>query len=360
MRSALVVGTGLVGTSVALALSERGVAVHLRDVDPVAVRTAASLGAGTVDGSADVVDLAIVAVPPALVGRILADIQAEGVARHYTDVASVKAGPQQDVIALECDTVHYVGGHPMAGAERSGPLAARANLFEGRTWVLTPTPDTETETLNTALELVALCGATPVLMGAAAHDRAVGLVSHTPHVVASLVAMRLEQAEERAVSLAGPGIRDLTRIAASDPQLWVDILSANAGVVADILEGLAADLDDAVAGLRAMASTDDAKRSGGAQIVEGMLRRGNTGRARIPGKHDGRPARYEAVAVLIGDQPGELAKLFTDADRAGINIEDVRLEHSTGQLAGLVFLSVAQGAAVGLEETLRARGWRLR
>ncbi|QUW84571.1 prephenate dehydrogenase [Streptomyces mirabilis] len=360
MLSAVVVGTGLIGTSAALALSNRGVNVHLRDLDPLAVRTAASLGSGTGQPPEGVVDLAVVAVPPAMVGRVLRALQDEGVARHYTDVAGVKGGLEQDLGALDCDMRRYIGGHPMAGAERSGPLAARGDLFEGRAWVLTPTAETDTETLNTALELVALCGATPVVMGAAAHDMAVGLVSHMPHLVASLVAMRLTQAEGRAVSLAGPSIRDLTRIAASDPRLWVDILSANAGVVADLLEELAADLDTTIGGLRAMAATDDAKRAHGAEVIEDVLRQGNTGRARIPGKHDGRPVRYAAVSVLIGDQPGEMARLFTDAGRSGVNIEDVRLEHATGRLAGVVYLSVAQESVALVENTLQERGWRLR
>ncbi|GCB43872.1 arogenate dehydrogenase [Streptomyces sp. NL15-2K] len=360
VEDVLVVGTGLIGTSAALALKSRGAHVHLRDTDPGTVRIAASLGAGTAEAPREAVDLAVVAVPPRLVPDVLAGLQAEGVARHYTDVASVKAGPQQDIIALACDTTCYVGGHPMAGGERSGPLGARPDLFEGCNWVLTPTPDTDTETLNSTLELVAMCGAVPVVMEASAHDRAVGLVSHAPHVVASLVATLLEQAEERAVSLAGPGVRDLTRIAASDPGLWVDILGANALVVADLLEELSTGLGDAVTGLRAMAATDEDKRGGGARTVEDLLRRGQSGRARISGKRGTRPEQYETVAVVIGDQPGELARLFTDASRAGVNVEDVRLEHSVGQPTGLVHLSVTRGLADVLSQALRRQGWRHR
>lgn len=363
MRSALVVGTGLIGTSVALALSARGMAVYLRDADTDAVRTAASLGAGTAEEPPGVVDLAVVAVPPALVGPVLAQLQAErggeGAARAYTDVASVKHGPRLDIEALGCDTVHYIGSHPMAGSERSGPLAARADLFDGRTWVLAPTPRTDTETLNAALELVSLCGAVPVVMDAAAHDRAVALVSHTPQLVASLVAARLEDAEEAAVRLAGPGIRDTTRIAASDPRMWVDILSANAGVVADILDEFATDLGEAVAGLRALAAADAAKRGEGVAAVTDVLRRGNAGRARIPGKHGAPPVRYEVVQVLIGDQPGELARLFADAGLAGVNIEDVDIEHATGAQAGYVRLSVSHAAGSVLRQALTARGWTL-
>ncbi|GAB2744418.1 prephenate dehydrogenase [Kitasatospora kifunensis] len=360
MRTVAVVGTGLIGTSAALALTGRGITVYLSDADPDAARTAASLGAGTTEEPTEPVDLAIIAVPPALVGKVLADCQRHGLARCYTDVASVKSGPRTEVTTLGCDTEHYIGGHPMAGREQSGPLAARADLFEGRPWVLTPTPDTDTETLNAALELVALCGAMPVVMDAAAHDRAVALVSHTPQLLSSLVAARLEHADETAVRLAGQGVRDVTRIAASDPRMWLDILSANAGVVADILEELAADLGTTVAALRAMETGDEAVRRAGSADIEAVIRRGNHGQARIPGKHGAPPTRYETVAVAIGDQPGELSRLFREAARAGVNIEDVAIDHSTGQRVGLVQLQVEPSAVRRLVEALGERGWDVR
>ncbi len=360
MRTVAVVGTGLIGTSAALALTGRGLAVYLEDADPDAARTAASLGAGSTDAPDDPVDLAIVAVPPALVGKVLADCQRRGLARCYTDVASVKAGPRAEVAALGLDTVHYIGGHPMAGREQSGPLAARADLFEGRPWVLTPTPETDTETLNAALELVALCGGMPVVMEAAAHDRAVALVSHAPQLLSSLVAARLEHADETAVRLSGQGVRDVTRIAASDPRMWLDILSANAGVVADILEELAEDLGTTVAALRSLESGDEAGRLAGVAGIEAVMRRGNSGQARIPGKHGAPPTRYETVVVVIGDQPGELGRLFGEVAQVGVNIEDVSIDHSTGQRVGLVQLSVAPSAAKQLSVELRRRGWSVR
>ncbi|MDH6134106.1 prephenate dehydrogenase [Kitasatospora sp. MAA4] len=360
MRTVAVVGTGLIGTSAALALTGRGLTVYLEDADPDAARTAASLGAGTTDEPSGPVDLAIVAVPPALVGKVLADCQRRGLARCYTDVASVKAGPRAEVGSLGCDTVHYIGGHPMAGREQSGPLAARADLFEGRPWVLTPTADTDTDTLNAALELVALCGAMPVVMDAAAHDRAVALVSHAPQLFSSLVAARLEHADETAVRLSGQGVRDVTRIAASDPRMWLDILSANAGVVADVLEELAVDLGVTVAALRSLETGDEEARQAGSADIEAVIRRGNQGQARIPGKHGAPPTRYETVIVVIGDQPGELGRLFSEVAQIGVNIEDVAIEHSTGQQVGLAQLSVAPATAKMLVTALRGRGWNVR
>ncbi|MEU6482087.1 prephenate dehydrogenase [Streptomyces sp. NPDC047017] len=360
MRTALVIGTGLIGTSAALALAQRGVTVHLADRDPEQARTAVALGAGTDAAPDGPVDLAIVAAPPAHVAAVLADAMRRDAARGYLDVASVKGGPRRELEALGLDLTGYLGTHPMSGREKSGPLAATADLFEGRPWVLTPTRDTDTEVLNLALELVSHCRAVPVVMDADAHDRAVALVSHMPQLVSSTVAARLEHAEEAAVRLCGQGIRDVTRIAASDPRMWIDILSANPGPVADLLSDVAADLAEAVRALRALQSADQDERRAGGAGIEDVLRRGNAGRVRVPGKHGSAPRAYEVVAVLIDDQPGQLARIFADAGAAGVNIEDVRIEHATGQQAGLVQLMVEPRAVPVLTAALRDRGWALR
>jgi prephenate dehydrogenase len=331
VRTALVVGTGLIGTSAALSLVRRGVVVHLADHDPEQARTAAALGAGTDEPPTAPVDLAV-----------------------------VKGGPRRELEALGLDLSAYIGTHPMSGRERSGPLAATADLFEGRPWVLTPTRDTDTEVLNLALELVSHCRAVPVVMDADAHDRAVALVSHMPHLVSSMVAARLEHAEESAVRLCGQGVRDVTRIAASDPGMWIDILSANPGPVADLLADVATDLDETVRALRSLQSADEDKRRAGGAGIADMLRRGNAGQVRVPGKHGSAPRSYEVVAVLIDDQPGQLARIFADAGLAGVNIEDVRIEHATGQQAGLVQLMVEPSAAPVLTASLRERGWAIR
>ncbi|TPQ22811.1 prephenate dehydrogenase [Streptomyces sporangiiformans] len=360
MRTALVIGTGLIGTSAALALAKRGVVVHLVDHDPEQARTAAALGAGTDEEPAGPVDLAIVAAPPAHVAGALADAMRRGVARGYLDVASVKGGPRRELESLGLDLSAYIGTHPMSGREKSGPLAATEDLFEGRPWVLTPARGTDTEVLNLALELVSHCRAVPVVMDADAHDRAVALVSHMPHLVSSMVAARLEHAEETAVRLCGQGIRDVTRIAASDPRMWIDILSANPGPVADLLADVSADLDETVRALRALQSSDEAKRREGTTGIEDVLRRGNAGQVRVPGKHGAAPTTYESVVVLIDDQPGQLARIFADAGHAGVNIEDVRIEHATGQQAGLVELMVKPSVAPVLTAALRERGWAIR
>ncbi|MCZ0971156.1 prephenate dehydrogenase/arogenate dehydrogenase family protein [Streptomyces albulus] len=174
-------------------------------------------------------------------------------------MASVKALPHAECLALGCDTTTLVGGHPLAGRERSGPLAARADLFQDHHWVLTPTPDTTEAALNRALELVSLCGAVPALLEPPDHDRAVALVSHLPTSWRRSPPVGCARARY-AVRLAGRGMRDATRVASGDAALWADILAANATALAPLLTELRADLAAAAEALSQLstAATDPA------------------------------------------------------------------------------------------------------
>jgi prephenate dehydrogenase len=341
-------------------MHERGAEVLLADRDTASLRLAVELGAGTALPEGDPgepADLAVLAVPPAAVAAALLDAQKRGLARAYTDVASVKARPLAEAAELGCDLSTFVAGHPLAGRERSGPAAARSDLFLGRPWALCPSPESSAEAAATVTALARACGAEPLTVGPAEHDRAVALVSHAPHVVSAAMAARLGDASEVALALAGQGVRDVTRIAASDPGLWIGILSANAGPVADVLDAVAGDLALAAAMLRAGADNGGPVAEVAAQKVTELLRRGTEGRQRIPGKHGGRPRSYAIVSVVIPDRPGELARLFRAAGDAGVNVEDVAIEHSPGRPVGVAELSVRPESADELAVELRARGW---
>ena len=368
--SVIVIGTGLIGTSVALALRPQGVTVWLADSDPAAARLAADIGAGTVlpgdvpggpppGGPADV---AVLAVPPQAVAPALARAQAAGLARWYTDVASVKSLPVRQARAAGCDMASFVPGHPLSGRERSGPAAARADLFLGRPWVICPDPPVLAAGLAAIEALARICGAEPAQVSAAEHDRWVALVSHAPHVLSAAMAARLADASDGALSLAGQGLRDVTRIAAGDTRLWTQILAANAAPVADVLAAVAADL---AAVAEALADTAQAAGPGGEggpdlKVLAALLEQGGAGVARIPGKRGG-PARAEAaVQVVIPDRPGELARLFQAAGAAGVNIEDIGIEHSPGLPVGVAELTVHPEAVGRLTEALAANGWPVR
>jgi prephenate dehydrogenase len=264
----------------------------------------------------------------------------------------VKQLPLAQARELGCDLTSYVPGHPLAGREKHGPAAARADLFLGRTWALCPAAETSAEATQTVTELVRACGAVPVRTDAAAHDRWVALISHAPHLVAAAMAARLADAQQEALDLAGQGVRDVTRIAAGDTDLWTQILSANAAPVAEVLAAVAGDLAEAA---RMLADGEDPEKS-----VEALLDRGRAGVARIPGKHGGAPREFAVVQVVIPDEPGALARLFHATGAAGVNIEDVRIEHSPGLPVGVAELSIRPAEAATLMDALEAGGWPVR
>ena len=304
--------------------------------------------------------MVVVAAPP----DVVADVVAAELAAHpravVTDVASVKAQPLQQLESRGVDLSRYVGGHPLAGRERSGAVAARADLFAGRPWVLTPAAQTHPSAVALVRRVVELAGAVITQMPADEHDEAVAVVSHVPQVAASLVAARLREVPEASVALAGQGLRDVTRIAASDPQLWTQILAGNASAVARALHALRADLDAVIDAVDALA-TDGGDGGDGAPgaraAVARLVAAGNEGHARIPGKHGSAPTAYTPVVVLVPDRPGELARLLQAVGEAGVNLEDLRLEHSEGRPLALAEIDVLPAAAAGLAQALRAGGW---
>ena len=359
-RSVVVIGTGLIGTSVALALREHGIDVWLSDQDPEAVRLAANISAGLPlppDGvPGGPADVAVLAVPPGAVAAELCAAQDRDLALAYTDVASVKELPLAAASELGCDLASYVPGHPLSGRERSGPAAARSDLFVGRPWVLCYQPENHEQTLFLVTGLAQACRALPVAVSAAEHDQWVALVSHAPHVVAAAMAARLDSAPESALALAGQGLRDLTRIAASGAGMWLQILAANAGPASVVLRDVAADLAHAADALESLAAGDEQA----IKRVADLLERGIDGVHRIPGKHGGPTREFAAVQVVIPDRPGELARLFLAAGESGINIEDVSIEHSPGLPVGIAELWVRPDEVSRLSDVLAAGGWPVR
>jgi len=340
-----VVGTGLLGTSVALACRRAGLEVLLTDVSADHVRTASALGAGRPRTPADRPQLVVVAVPPDHLGTAIADALRVGDA-VVTDVGSVKAGPLA-AVAGEPGVRRYVGGHPMAGSERSGPLAATADLFEGRPWAIAPHTDADPAAVAVVEQLVSLCHAVPVRLSPEDHDRAVARTSHVPHLVASLVAGRLADAPEDYLKLSGQGVRDVTRVAAGSPDLYGQIVAANATAVVDLLTEVRAGLDSMILALA------EADRDG----LRVLLDRGVDGTRAIPGKHGGPVRPTTSVFVSVPDEPGVLARLFAAAGEAEVNIEDVRIDHDLGRAVGLVELIVDEARGDHLEASLESQGW---
>lgn len=349
-----IIGAGLLGTSVGLALRRAGVDVTLEDSNAEHLRTAVEKGAGRIADVGEIPVLVVVAVPPRRTGDVIAEATRRFPDVAVTDVASIKTVVLADAKAADADLARVVGGHPMAGRESSGPEGARADLLDDRIWVITPTSEVDVDAVRMVHRLITACGAYPVEMSPEEHDRAVALVSHLPQVLSSTLAAQLVRGRPEDVRIAGQGLRDMTRIAGSNIPMWSDIIAGNAGPIAEALGALVADLHSTQATLadleRSPSDPDALDR------MEGLLAQGGRGRELIPGKHGAAAAAYAVVTVMIEDKPGRLGRLFLIAGDAGVNLEDVRIEHVLGRPSGLVELFVQPSDAEVLIAAFRGQG----
>ena len=360
----LIRGTGLIGTSLGIALTRSGYAVSLTDPSPTAERLARDLGAGELahlgDDSGPQPDLVIVAAPPDVAADVVTDSLRRWPDSVVTDVASVKGAVLEAARAADADLTRYVGSHPMAGRERSGAGHARGDLFEGRAWVVVPAAKSRESAVALVTDVARSVGSVVSVMDAHTHDEAVATMSHLPQVAASLVAAQLRSLDDRALGLAGQGVRDVTRIAASDPRLWTQIIAGNAGSIRQVLVRLHADLGELLEALAALSDPEDPDGAvGSLEVVNRTITHGNIGHARIPGKHGAGPAAYLPVTALVPDTPGALARLLTDVGDAGVNLEDLRIDHGLGQPFGLAEIMVVPAAVERLQQALEAKGWRV-
>jgi prephenate dehydrogenase len=347
----LVVGTGLIGTSVALAVRAAGGEVLLSDKDPQRLATAVSAGAGEplAPGAESDVDVVLVAVPPRLVGAVAVAHLRRTRSAIVSHVCSVQTLPQREVEAGGVDLARFVGGHPIAGRELSGPVHASADLFVERPWVLTPTAATSAEATETLRALAQACGARPTVLEASDHDALFAQLSHVPQVVASALAASIAAMSGSDAALAGTGLRDTTRLADSDPDLWAEIITANPAPVAGGLRAVAEPL---------MRLADELDQAGDPEAaIRSLLERGRAGRALLPGKHGGAPVEVRWVQIVIPDEPGALARLLGDVAAEQVNLEDLRVEHAPGQPLGIAEISVLPAAYDRLADALARRGW---
>lgn len=283
-----IVGLGLVGGSLALDLLDRGAPVVGTDIDAVQRDLAAAAGVAVRDDVADVADdadLVVVAVPPAAVARALSEVKARAPEAVITDVASVKVPATLGVVD---PPPRWIGGHPMAGTERSGFAAARPGMLAGATWLLTPPDDADHDALLAVIDLVLSVGAVPVVLDAADHDRLVAAVSHVTHLFSYALHGVAGGLGRSLVDLAaGPSFRDATRVAASDPAFWADVTHRNRDAVRDVL--------GRVQGWLTAAAEEDA----------GKL----TERLTAARRHPSPPGAAEVVEVDLSDMPAALGRL---------------------------------------------------
>jgi prephenate dehydrogenase len=354
---ALVVGTGLIGGSLGLALRARGWHVRGWDADPDRTREAVESGALDEPGDDPRADVAFVATAPsavAAVARRLLDDPRRARPIVVTDVAGVKAS-----VVAAVGHPRFVGGHPMAGSEQVGLGGADPDLFAGALWVLSPVAGsvagepvtaTDLEAFSLVRGIVSSLGADVVALAPEDHDRLVAVVSHVPHLVAAtLMNAAAEGAEQDAVllRLAAGGFRDMTRVAAGHPGIWPDLCADNADAIVHSLDRLISDL----------ASLRDRVGAGDRRGLLEMLERASAARRHLPAR-GARPERLTEVRVPVPDREGVLAEITGAASDLGVNIYDIEIAHSPEGPRGLLVLVVEGRDAPGLREQLRRRGHR--
>jgi prephenate dehydrogenase len=340
-----IVGAGLIGASIGVGLTAEGWPVTIDDRDAKAAKLARDIGAGGVRASDDAPDLVVVAVPPAAAADAVVSALRAWPEAVVTDVASVKE-PIARAVEATSQGRRYVGSHPMAGREVSGGLAAQGDLFRARPWVLCPNGASASAQALVRAAAEAL-GGDVVVMDAARHDAAVARTSHAPQVAASAVAAALAGLDPEDVALSGQGLRDVTRIAASEPEMWADIARLNEGHLRETLRHIIGDLEK-------VREATDAGAALGA-----LIERGRKEVARIPGKHGDKRREWSDVVVIVPDEPGELLRLLTAVAEEYVNVEDLAIEHSPKQPVGLVRVSVLASRAEPLIKALQAEGWEV-
>ncbi len=341
---AVVIGTGLIGGSIGLALRARGWHVTGRDADEARAERALALGALDAVGDDPDADVTFVCTPVlSIPGEARAALAAGS--GLVTDVGSVK-GPLAAAVAHS----RFVGGHPMAGSEQEGVDGADASLFEGATWVLTPTVDTDPNAFARIRSVVTSLGADVVALPPERHDELVALVSHVPHLAAAtLMALAADRGEEHAavLRLAAGGFRDMTRVAAGSPAIWPDICAENRDAIVGSLDRLL----DGLAGMRELVAKGD--RDG--LLVE--LERARSARVNLPSRV-AVPEDLAELRVPVPDRPGVLAEVTTLLGEMGVNIVDLEIAHSVEGPQGVLVMVVHRQAVEGVRDALTERGYR--
>jgi len=344
-KTARIVGSGLIGTSIGLALSAQGASVEVVDINPENQSLASDLVGNASESSEP--EIIIIAPPPsATLSVLLAEFDRYPRAT-FIDISGLKSELMPQVEKFMEISQRFCATHPMAGREKSGPESARADLFDGRAWILVPTSATAQAVIDSIRGLVEDLGATAYEMAAADHDAAIAAISHLPQLLSTLMGSSLTTVPETALTLSGQGLRDVSRLAASDSKLWSELFLHNKKEILPRIAELIATLD-----LLAMALHNEDEVG-----VANFLEEGNRGVARIPGKHGAKKRDYTYLPIVIDDKPGQLLKIFSACNEVSVNVEDLTIEHSPGQESGLVTLALNADDAHRLHAHLISAGW---
>ena len=339
-----IVGSGLIGTSIGLGLVQRGVHVQMVDRDLKAQALANDLVGG---GEITDPELVVLAMPTSHLTEVIERENQLNLNCTFMDVGSVKNEVVLHVQSISGLSKRFLPTHPMAGREIGGAGSARADLFQGRSWILTPTADVDPASRALVLEAIELLGAAPIELSALDHDRAVAKISHLPQIASSLIAKQLTGTPSEWMELAGQGLRDTTRIAGSDESLWKEIIYSNRTELRQLLINLQNDVQAMIDSLN------------DPEEIAALIAQGRAGKSLIPGKHGGKAREYWYLPIVIDDKPGQLGAIFNECAAMDVNVEDLNIEHSPGQLSALITLALSQSDAEKLSNHLTSIGWNV-
>ncbi|MBU3715931.1 MAG: prephenate dehydrogenase [Candidatus Nanopelagicaceae bacterium] len=345
-RGARIVGAGLIGTSIALRLKEKGWSVDIRDSDPVNQAIARDLVGAAPESLSP--ELVVVATPPSSVFETLKGEFGRYPNATFIDVTSVKTKLHVEIEAISGLFERFVGTHPVSGRESGGPQSARSDLFDGRAWVITSDKKESTEPIRMAEELIRVLGGVPYQMTPAEHDQLFARISHLPQVLSTSLAAAVETVGE-SIDLAGQGLRDMLRLSGSKAELWGEILFANSGEVLESINELKLKISE----------IERAIQQGDTKQLASIFATANAVHGKLSGKHGLRPREYSYLNVVIEDKPGQLGALFNECAEIDANVEDLALEHSPKQETGLIRLALFESHAEKLRLHLLNKGWRV-
>ena len=341
-----IVGTGLIGTSIALNLAEKGWPLELVDTSERELELAKALIPNAI--KLDKIELVIVATPPALALDAIRKAHKLNPQALILDVGSVKSKLQDEISSFPDIAKRFIGTHPIAGREKRGAQSARSDLFLERAWIICPTEKAQPEDLDKTIQLVKTLGANPYIMSPREHDNVLARISHLPQILSVVLASSISDLGDD-LSLAGQGLRDMLRISASDGRLWAEILLKNQEEVVEAVE----DFQDILESL--LEAIED---NGEMKIIEIFDDVKNVSK-KVSAKHGMKPREYSYLNVVIDDKPGQLGALFNECGEIGVNVEDLNIEHSPNQETGLIRLALSETDSNSLENHLKSKGWKV-
>ena len=341
-----IIGCGLIGTSIALRLKELGIGLILADTNEMNLRLATDL-IGESNKEVGNPALVVIATPPEAIFEVAKHEFSNNPAALFIEVSGVKSNLLLEVNSFPELARSFASVHPMAGRETSGPQSARSDLFESRAWIVSPTKLSSSTALKAAKDLGIALGSTIYELDSGTHDSVVAAISHLPQILSSALGGSLKDESAEHLNLAGQGLRDVSRLADSEPELWSSLLLANSKEISPKISEV----------ISRLSTLNQAVLSGDRRAIIDFFNEGREGRAKIPGKHGSAKRDYTFVPIVIDDKPGGLARIFNECAAIEVNVEDLSMEHSPGQEVGLITLALSASDAEKLQKHLVSKGF---